>query len=368
MTDSTLNRFLASGTNAERLAFTPSPPTPASGPDPTYVWHETDTSNTYCWNFDSSAWIKINNAPTSTTPNAVTFNNSGFGAASGTNFDGSAAQTISYNTVGAQPSDATLTALSAVAWSAGTQVLTLTAADTFTLKTVGIAAGNILDKTAGDTLYQTIGSYQPLDSTLTDLAGLSYTSNALKVVRVNAGETGFELATIASGTTTNALTFSNTGGAAVGATFDGSAAKTVDYSTVGAAKTGAITSSGLTQATSKLLGRTTASTGAIEEIGMGSAGVLSLSSGALSVTSAKEWTITFTSAGDAYIPALVAMTIDAGNAAIGTGTLAYAKSTAAAPGTFSSTTLPATLEAGAWLKVSASAITGFVAASLKRTA
>jgi hypothetical protein len=234
MTDSTLNRFLASGTNAERLAFTPSPPTPASGPDPTYVWHETDTSNTYCWNFDSSSWIKINNAPTSTTPNAVTFNNSGSGAASGTNFDGSAAQTISYNTIGAQPSDATLTALSAVAWSAGTQVLTLTAADTFTLKTVGIAAGNILDKTAGDTLYQTIGSYQPLDSTLTDLAGLSYTSNALKVVRVNAGETGFELATIASGTTNNALTFSNTGGAAVGATFDGSAAKTVDYSTVGA--------------------------------------------------------------------------------------------------------------------------------------
>jgi hypothetical protein len=164
------------------------------------------------------------------------------------------------------------------------------------------------------------------------------------------------------------LTITTSGGAAAPVSFDGSAAETIDYSTVGAAKTGAITGSGLTQATGKLLGRTTASTGAIEEISTGSAGVLSLVSGALNVTSAKEWTITFTSAGDAYIPALVAMTIDAGNAAIGTGTLAYAKSTSAAPGTFSSTTLPATLQAGAWLKVSASAITGFVAASLKRTA
>jgi hypothetical protein len=234
MTMQRLNDFISSGTNAERLAFTPTPATPPSGPNPSGLWLETDTDDTYCWNFSSSAWVKVNNAPTQTTPNAVTFNNSGSGAASGTNFDGSAAQTVSFNTIGAQPSDATLTALSAVAWSAGTQVLTLTAADTFELKTVGIAAGNILDKTAGDTLYQSIGSYQPLDSTLTDLAGLSYTSNALKVVRVNAGETGFELATIASGTTTNALTFSNTGGAAVGTTFDGSAAKTVDYSTVGA--------------------------------------------------------------------------------------------------------------------------------------
>jgi hypothetical protein len=83
---------------------------------------------------------------------------------------------------------------------------------------------------------------------------------------------------------------------------------------------------------------------------------------------AAEWAPNFTAAGDVYIPAVVAMTIDQGNAAIGTGTLAYAKSTTAAPGTFTSTTLPATLQAGAWLKVTASAITGFVATHLKRTA
>lgn len=36
--------------------------------------------------------------------------------------------------------------------------------------------------------------YQPLDTQLTSLAGLAYAGNALKVVAVNAGETGFEMA------------------------------------------------------------------------------------------------------------------------------------------------------------------------------
>lgn len=82
----------------------------------------------------------------------------------------------------------------------------------------------------------------------------------------------------------------------------------------------------------------------------------------------QRWTVNFTSNGDAYIPADVAMTVDAGVTAIGTGTLAYEKSTAAAPSTFASTSLPATLEAGAWLKVSVSSLTGFKVVELKRTA
>lgn len=82
----------------------------------------------------------------------------------------------------------------------------------------------------------------------------------------------------------------------------------------------------------------------------------------------QRWTINFTANGDAYIPADVAMTIDAGVAAIGTGTLAYEKSTTAAPSSFSSTSLPATLEAGAWLKVTVSSLTGFKVLELKRTA
>lgn len=43
------------------------------------------------------------------------------------------------------------------------------------------------------------GVYQPADTQLTDLAALPYASNALKVIRVNAGETGFELVTISAG-------------------------------------------------------------------------------------------------------------------------------------------------------------------------
>lgn len=42
-------------------------------------------------------------------------------------------------------------------------------------------------------------TYQPLDAQLTDLAALTYASNSLKVVRVNSGETAFELATLAGG-------------------------------------------------------------------------------------------------------------------------------------------------------------------------
>jgi hypothetical protein len=81
-----------------------------------------------------------------------------------------------------------------------------------------------------------------------------------------------------------------------------------------------------------------------------------------------EWAPNFTADGDLYIPAVVAMTVDQGNAEIGTGTITYEKSTTAAPSTFSSTTLPATLEAGAWLKVTAASVTGFVATHLVRTA
>lgn len=60
MTDTTLNRYLASGTAAQRAAFTPAPATPASGPNPSYMWLETDTGDTYAWNFGGSAWVKIN--------------------------------------------------------------------------------------------------------------------------------------------------------------------------------------------------------------------------------------------------------------------------------------------------------------------
>jgi len=58
MADSTLNYFVASGTNAERLAFTPSPPSPSNAPPhPGYFFYETDTGNTYSW--DGAVWQPV---------------------------------------------------------------------------------------------------------------------------------------------------------------------------------------------------------------------------------------------------------------------------------------------------------------------
>lgn len=98
------------------------------------------------------------------------------------------------------------------------------------------------------------------------------------------------------GTTTNAVTFAATGGAAAGTSFDGSAARTIDFSTVGAAKTGAITGSNLTITTGRLAGRTTAATGAIEEITPGA--TLTLTAGALNVASVPN-ALTFAATGGA---------------------------------------------------------------------
>lgn len=57
MTDATLNRFIASGTTAERTAFTPSPPTPASGPDPGYFWWDTDLQELFSYDFGMADWV-----------------------------------------------------------------------------------------------------------------------------------------------------------------------------------------------------------------------------------------------------------------------------------------------------------------------
>lgn len=80
-----------------------------------------------------------------------------------------------------------------------------------------------------------------------------------------------------------------------------------------------------------------------------------------------DYAISFVTVGSAYIPTDVAVTLAQGNAQIGTGTITFAKSTAAAPNTFTTTTLPTALEAGAWLRVSATGVTGYVATHVKRT-
>ena len=80
-------------------------------------------------------------AGSGTTTNAATFNNSGSGAASGTTFDGSAARTISYNTLGAQQASTNLTGLSALTYASGTPFVKMTAAGTFGLDTNTYVSG-----------------------------------------------------------------------------------------------------------------------------------------------------------------------------------------------------------------------------------
>lgn len=63
MTDSTLNRFVAEGTHTQRLAFTPTPPTPASGPAFGYFWLETDTGLAFAWNQATTAWVQLGGIP-----------------------------------------------------------------------------------------------------------------------------------------------------------------------------------------------------------------------------------------------------------------------------------------------------------------
>lgn len=107
MADSTLNRFISAGTAAARAAFTPTPPTPASGAAQGYFWHETDTGDTYSWKA-GTGWIKVNVGTVTTTGTPTNGNLTKFsGVSSITNGDlsgdvttsGTLVVTIANNTV-----------------------------------------------------------------------------------------------------------------------------------------------------------------------------------------------------------------------------------------------------------------------------
>lgn len=70
MSDSTINRFVGQGTNAEMMAFTPSPPTPASGPDQAYYFYDTD-NDTFNW-WDGANWVSLISSGTGTVTNTGT--------------------------------------------------------------------------------------------------------------------------------------------------------------------------------------------------------------------------------------------------------------------------------------------------------
>jgi len=224
-----------------------------------------------------------------TTTYAVTFNNSGTGAASGTTFNGSVARTISYNTLGAPSitgTNATGTWNIDILGSAGTVTngvyttgsysnpswITALAWSKITSTPTTISGYGITDAVS------TGGSYSN-PSWITSLAGSKITGDisgkagsatniaggdANKVLyQTSANTTGFidapttantylkwsgssfgwdTVAAGGGGTTTNAVTFNNSGsGAASGTDFDGSVARTISYNTLGAANSGANT-------------------------------------------------------------------------------------------------------------------------------
>ncbi len=65
MSDTTYEAFQHYGTAAERIAFTPSP---GSGIQPVYIWHETDTGDTYLYD---TAWHLLTPVAHSTSQGAT---------------------------------------------------------------------------------------------------------------------------------------------------------------------------------------------------------------------------------------------------------------------------------------------------------
>lgn len=226
---------------------------------------------------------------TGTTTYAVTFNNGGTGAASGTTFNGSVARTISYNTLGAPSitgTNATGTWNIDILGSAGTVTNGVYTTGSYSNPTwlTSLAWSKISSTPTTLSGYgitdgvSTGGSYSN-PSWLTSLAGSKITGDisgkagsatniaggaANKVVYQTAADTtGFIDAPTTSntylkwngssfgwdtvsagggGTTTNAVTFNNSGsGDASGTLFDGSVARTISYNTFGAANAGANT-------------------------------------------------------------------------------------------------------------------------------
>jgi hypothetical protein len=129
--------------------------------------------------------------------NAVTFNNGGAGAASGTTFDGSVARTISYNTVGAQVAGTYVTSVSGTSGR-----ITSTGGTT---PVIDLASGVATPGTTGSSTLipvVTIDTYGRVTS-ITTAANPQGTVTSVSVVSAN-GLAG----TVATATTTPAITLS----------------------------------------------------------------------------------------------------------------------------------------------------------------
>ena len=78
MSDQLSNQFTASGTTAERLAFTPSPASPLSGPDQGYTFWDTDLQALYSWDAGGAAWVATGGGGAGTVTNTGTLTSGAF--------------------------------------------------------------------------------------------------------------------------------------------------------------------------------------------------------------------------------------------------------------------------------------------------
>ena len=132
--------------------------------------------------------------------NSVTFNNSGSGAASGTTFNGSAARTISYNTLGATTVGGnmfTLTNPSAITFPRFNADNTVSALDAATFRTA-IGAGTV---TSVGMTVPTFLSVTPASITSSGTFAVSLSGTALPIANGGTGSTSTTYCSLASNVT-----------------------------------------------------------------------------------------------------------------------------------------------------------------------
>ena len=214
--------------------------------------------------FDGSADITVN----ANTANALSFSNDGLGIASGGIFNGSIAKTISYNTLGAAPaigasSITTVGSISTGTWAAniidanyggagningllkanGAGLVSAAVIGTDYIAPFGSQTSKYFyaapNSANGNPIFRSIvvADIPTLNQNTTGnaaSASILETPRLINGVSFN-GSSDINITT----NTSNAITFNNNGtGAASSTTFNGSAAKTISYNTIGAAPAG----------------------------------------------------------------------------------------------------------------------------------
>lgn len=160
-----------------------------------------------------------------TLSNAVTFNNGGSGDASGTTYNGSAARTISHNTLGAVPTGRTLTITTQNGLTGGTTAVDLSTNRSWTLELTGQALA--LHNLATNGLIARTGAGTVAGRTLTAGTGITVTNGDGVSGNPTVALTSNTISGVALGSNLNTLTISSP---LSGTSYNGSSAVTIALS------------------------------------------------------------------------------------------------------------------------------------------